>query len=901
MSLGSEEVFIAHRKNPFEEALHRTEEERHEYDFHIEANIRTIALLEPIASRIMSMEPEERQNFRLKNGLGGQSKSIYQRVIKKVYGKDVGREVIHALHENPCITVPIVLTRLKQKDEEWKQSLREWNRVWREVDAKNFYRSLDHQGITFKAQDKRYLASKSLVNEIENLRRIEMQRQISAPPAMRPPPATYQLAYQIQDENILFDSLKLLLSYLDRAPGYHTMAERDRIEAFLRSLTSLVFAVPVSVLDTMLKPLPADDDTSMSGDDPGNQSDSPSTLSNGLRHRMTNGSDETAAKKKADLRQKVMRHALGDGRPSDAAVDGLPSDPTVEVTTNGQDSSLPQDALNGNSSMIIDTKPALDASIDSNLPIEEAHNGDSTFKTDVPATAAGLDSMQGVETINVPSSTAQSLESSALNVGPAPLDLRSQSEQEPPKTDGQAEGVSSVPPTPNSSGESSSSHSSSPHSRHHQIRRFNFFCNTPYYIAIRLLQLLYSRLETMKEASRALALAATKDQLGNSTFTQYGKATTNKNAENKTTTLYDNMMELCESLFGSEIDQGTFEDGIRGLFGNKAYLMFTIDKLLSALVKTVWSLIDANREAYVSNGEVFKLLVDDRRYPTTVQAQQVSYRRNAEMAAGSDENLYRVEWQPQRHLLTFQLLGKDEVLPEDEIDLSKAWEKYIESFLSDEITQDLALSGDIIAKTVYTGRNLRAVKSSPLPELQIRSELESRICMRSYRIFWQKSTEDVMIRARAAPSVFEQDQTAKLRTRRKTRWEKWAMAQSEQNQKEQVPSQRNKPVSDADGKKGPITADDNTSAISPLNATPAQAMQTDDREPKARVDESSSNMPALPLVPAETEQAGSDSAATKNTTQEDTTIEMSATAEAEPTPGPAAELQTSTGDTIMTE
>lgn len=143
MSLGSEEVFLAHRKNPFEEALHRSEEERHEYDFHIEANLRTIALLEPIAAKIATMSPKERETFRLKPGLGGQSKSLYQRIIKKVYGKEIGREVIAALHENPCVSVPIVLARLKQKDEEWKRALREWNRVWREVDAKNFYRSLD--------------------------------------------------------------------------------------------------------------------------------------------------------------------------------------------------------------------------------------------------------------------------------------------------------------------------------------------------------------------------------------------------------------------------------------------------------------------------------------------------------------------------------------------------------------------------------------------------------------------------------------------------------------------------------------------------------------------------------------------------------------------------------------
>lgn len=112
--------FVAHRKNQYEDVLHRIEEERHDYDFNIEANLRTIQLLEPIAQKIAIMSPEEKANFKLGAGLDGQSKTIYKRVIKKIYDKDRGNEVIDQLHSNPCVVVPIVLKRLKQKDEEWK-------------------------------------------------------------------------------------------------------------------------------------------------------------------------------------------------------------------------------------------------------------------------------------------------------------------------------------------------------------------------------------------------------------------------------------------------------------------------------------------------------------------------------------------------------------------------------------------------------------------------------------------------------------------------------------------------------------------------------------------------------------------------------------------------------------
>lgn len=123
----------AHRKNVYEDALYNSEQERHWYSFQIESNLRVIHHLEPIAARIAQMGSEERASFRLEEGLGGESPSVYERVIRKIWGKDQGWEILRALEDNPCVAVPIVLSRLKQKDEEWKRAEREWNKVWREV------------------------------------------------------------------------------------------------------------------------------------------------------------------------------------------------------------------------------------------------------------------------------------------------------------------------------------------------------------------------------------------------------------------------------------------------------------------------------------------------------------------------------------------------------------------------------------------------------------------------------------------------------------------------------------------------------------------------------------------------------------------------------------------------
>jgi paired amphipathic helix protein Sin3a len=280
----------------------------------------------------------------------------------------------------------------------------------------------------------------------------------------------------------------------------------------------------------------------------------------------------------------------------------------------------------------------------------------------------------------------------------------------------------------------------------------------------------------MKTAAQDLSSTRSGDALKNTAYTKFGKANPRFSGQEAPTSefLYESMLELCEKLFGSEIDQPTFEDGVRALFGNKAFHIFTIDKLLSSLVKTVWSLIDSNRETYAANGEIFKLLVDDRRYPTTAQAQQISYRINAELAAGSDEHLYRIEWLPRRHQLTFQLLGKDEVLPEDESDLSKAWERYIESFVGDTVTKGLPLTEKEIIRNVCLHRNLKTVKEDDAAKgkrVLAKSELETRICMRSYRMFWQGDTEDAM--HRVWPSEPEKDTLDELENKRKERFGKW--------------------------------------------------------------------------------------------------------------------------------
>jgi paired amphipathic helix protein Sin3a len=238
-----ESGFVAHKKNSYEEALHKSEEERHEYQVHVDALVRTIAILEPLNARIDEMTHEERTLFKLKPDFGGSSKSIYHKIIKKIYGRDAGIEVIQALQDCPGVAVPVVLMRLKQKEDDWRRAQREWGRTWKEVDAKNFYKSLDHQGLVFKANDKKNITAKHFVHDIETVKAEQSEKEEEF--SFRKSVGT-QLEYELSDTSVLHDCLKMVYSFLDHNPTQYSFQERRSIERILRSFVPLLFRYPVN-------------------------------------------------------------------------------------------------------------------------------------------------------------------------------------------------------------------------------------------------------------------------------------------------------------------------------------------------------------------------------------------------------------------------------------------------------------------------------------------------------------------------------------------------------------------------------------------------------------------------------------------------------------------------------
>jgi paired amphipathic helix protein Sin3a len=79
--------------------------------------------------------------------------------VERIYG-DHGLDVLDLLRRNPSQSLPVLYQRLCQKKEEWARCREDMNKVWRDVYAKNYHKSLDHRSFYFKQLDKRSLSTK---------------------------------------------------------------------------------------------------------------------------------------------------------------------------------------------------------------------------------------------------------------------------------------------------------------------------------------------------------------------------------------------------------------------------------------------------------------------------------------------------------------------------------------------------------------------------------------------------------------------------------------------------------------------------------------------------------------------------------------------------------------------
>uniref|UniRef100_A0A3P8VX01 Paired amphipathic helix protein Sin3a n=1 Tax=Cynoglossus semilaevis TaxID=244447 RepID=A0A3P8VX01_CYNSE len=238
-SWSEDSTFVSSKKTQYEEHVYRCEDERFELDVVLETNLATIRALESVQRKLSRMSAEEQLRFKMDNTMGGTSEVIHRKAIQRIYG-DKAHDIIDGLKRNPAVCVPIVLKRLKMKEEEWREAQRGFNKIWREQNEKYYLKSLDHQGINFKQNDTKVLRSKTLINEIELLYDDRQER--ASEETTTGPPSGPHMTLSYDDSQILEDAAALIIHHVKRQVGI-TKEDKYKIKQIIHHfIPDLLFA-----------------------------------------------------------------------------------------------------------------------------------------------------------------------------------------------------------------------------------------------------------------------------------------------------------------------------------------------------------------------------------------------------------------------------------------------------------------------------------------------------------------------------------------------------------------------------------------------------------------------------------------------------------------------------------
>ncbi|KAL7332816.1 hypothetical protein PS15p_201811 [Mucor circinelloides] len=614
--------FIASKKNVFEEALHRVEEERYHYDLDIEANLNTMSLLEPISKKIALMTDEEKNDFKVSPGLGGPSKAIYQRVLKKIYGNETGAEVIDMLHNNPAHAVPVVLKRLKQKDEEWRRLQREWNKVWREIDSKNYYKALDYQGVIFKTNDKKNMSIKQLVTEIEAIHRDQTDTQEP------------QLKYQFNNKKVFKDVTRVLYSYFERQTTYGH-EDCAVMKAFIEMFLPVFFDVPdvlpekEQTQDIMLNDEDEDVDDEDALDDDVDEDDE----DNDTQHSYDSSTDSRSAKRGGGGGANYARRS---GRRSPRH---KPNDEDHQK--------LLKDVLTKKLKSIRDSKAA-----ESKIQQLPAEDDDDVME----------------------------------------------------------------------------------HSDKEQ-KIYNLFGNTTFYCFFRLFQVCYDRLYQMKQLDRAYRTNGPEAKAATKAALELNVASKEYNGVHMDFKrgYYQALLKLIDRFFDDAFDQTTFEECTRYIFGNKAYVLFTVDKLMQSIMRQLHQIVtDLKAQKILS---YFKKNHEyEKSTPELIQA----YRAEVTDALGQDDKLYNLAFDTLKRTLYIQLLQKqDRTFGLNDIDV---YTDYVANYTNWDVD-----SPGIDCKALTKPFLSRNIVDQTDTDFTVKSSLEYKICRNTYHLFYVAG-EDAFVR-----------------------------------------------------------------------------------------------------------------------------------------------------------
>jgi paired amphipathic helix protein Sin3a len=193
------------------------------------------------------------------------------------------------------------------------------------VDAKNFYKSLDHQGLVFKANDKKNITAKHFVHDIEAIKAEQTEKEEESRFGKS---LGVQLEYEFSDTAVLHDCLKMVYSYLDHNPTQYSFQERRSIEKFLRSFVPLLCMYPAHEFNAEYEPM----EELIEDEDVSTDADAAEAALGAPRSASDQGGGSRGVQPSA-LRKRLMKRARENANGASRSVSPFPND--VEPSREG--------------------------------------------------------------------------------------------------------------------------------------------------------------------------------------------------------------------------------------------------------------------------------------------------------------------------------------------------------------------------------------------------------------------------------------------------------------------------------------------------------------------------------------------------------------------------------------
>eukprot|EP00026_Physarum_polycephalum_P000301 Phypoly_transcript_00301.p1 GENE.Phypoly_transcript_00301~~Phypoly_transcript_00301.p1 ORF type:complete len:1683 (+),score=475.87 Phypoly_transcript_00301:157-5205(+) len=709
---GSEDfTFKNQRKNQYEEVLFKCEDERYELDLVIELNTSAIRALEPIKQKLAGLTEEEAATFKMES-----LDPLHARSIERIYG-DKGVEILEGIYANPSIAVPIVLQRLKQKDFEWHKSKQEWDKVWREITAKNYHKSLDHQSFFFKQAEKKALSPKVLLAEIKQqyADKLREQQEGGRRRHKNRERVPWHLQYTFNDMQVFQDISDLIVFAAEKLLS---RSDKEKIDTFLKHFLQVFFRVE----DIYKQPSPP--------------ATPPASAPRSPPHAPAPSSTAAAPATTA--------------APSAPPTTPPPTSPThAGATATGTENSR---------------EPAQEREKDPttpptpNLNVTEIKLENDGEKNDVV-----MEDAQPVATATTEAPSTTSSEPTSTSTSEKKEGTEAEKEK----------GKEEAPKIKSEKGEGKEKEAEEEKVR--RIRKI-FFGNNAFYVFFRLYQIMYDRLAKGKELGLQSSKAkwnarpvrvpkangeapglGSPDAEGKLSEKDSGKEIEKGKAPAKDKDMekddghdkdrYQAFLEKLYSLLAGAMDVNHYEDECRSLLGISSYVLFTMDKLVVQITRQLQAMMCSEPCA-----KLLSLFMYETVRPQGMQ-ENAYHAGCAELLRDERMFLFEFEQVPNPARFTIQLLDStNQPVPrfmEFNFEPGK-YSEYVASFQKD--------SSKIDPKKhhVFLLRNQKHTRDNPtiLREVISSNRLECRICLSTYKLFYVEDTEDFFYRPpRSRPSI----------------------------------------------------------------------------------------------------------------------------------------------------